>query len=415
MPSRSRVRSTTDCGAAGTRTGLRRRQRRVRRRTQSSRRQPSQRARRKAGSGAYGLRPAIRSEPAIARAGVRSSARSRRRTAPISLGGVDGCKNSKGSQRSTTSPAASNASRSSPARNAVSCSVVCRARRTSSTFRSAQTCGFAMFGSLNANLPPATRCAKVFRRHSSRSRWWRMLTPTIASNPRAPRPSPVSTFPTTTSARPPTRSRQRAAVSALSSIATNAQPVSTSRLVNSPVPAPSSRQRTPGPSAAASTRNAARRSARRRPAAPLHPQNRSRSSRTIASPCRRSAAYRRSGSSTPLEGRDLELPEREHRHPEEQQPVPPPADVRLAVDARLVADGHVDDLEPQARTSEEEIEVAEGVEVAEVGARGSDLVVVAPQHDLRAAQRVLHLLPRNGLEESRERAVAEHVEETHRT
>src|SRR5207247_8186239 len=101
-----------------------------------------------------------------------------------------------------------------------------------------------------------------------------------------------------------------------------------------------------------------------------------------------SAAWR-----TLSEERDPELPECEDGHPEEQPAVAPAADVRLSVDARLVADGHVDDLQPKPRRSEEQVEVAERIEVAEVRAgRRAAFAVPSVQH-LRAAARVLHMLP----------------------
>ena len=72
--------------------------------------------------------------------------------------------------------------------------------------------------------------------------------------------------------------------------------------------------------------------------------------------------------------------------------MPPAADVRLAVRARLVADGEVDDPQVEPRGAEEQVEVAERVELAEVRAAGGDPVVVAPEQHLRPAERVLHLL-----------------------
>ena len=64
----------------------------------------------------------------------------------------------------------------------------------------------------------------MLRRQSGMFTWCRTLTPTMASKLRPSRPSPVSTLPTTISARSPTRSRQRAASSSLSSTAVSSQP-----------------------------------------------------------------------------------------------------------------------------------------------------------------------------------------------
>ena len=51
-------------------------------------------------------------------------------------------------------------------------------------------------------------------------------------------------------------------------------------------------------------------------------------------------------------------------------------DVRLAVAALVVADGEVDDAEVEPRGAEQEVEVAERIEVAEVRAVGGDPLVV---------------------------------------
>ncbi len=105
------------------------------------------------------------------------------------------------------------------------------------------------------------------------------------------------------SARSPTRSRAIAAVVSLSSTATSSQPLSSSLVVNSPVPHPSSRQRTPGASRAGSVSSRARRSARSVPAGPDQPQTCS-SPDAINSPCRRSVVVALALTSAP-DPRDL--------------------------------------------------------------------------------------------------------------
>ena len=50
----------------------------------------------------------------------------------------------------------------------------------------------------------------------------------------------------------------------------------------------------------------------------------------------------------------------------------PPADVRLAVRSRLVANGQVDDLHVESCCAEQQVEVAERIELAEVGAAVRD-------------------------------------------
>ena len=66
-------------------------------------------------------------------------------------------------------------------------------------------------------------------------------------------------------------------------------------------------------------------------------------------------------------------------HAQQQPAVPAAADVRVAVGPRAVAHRHVDDLQVQPGRAEEQVEVAEGVEVAEVRAAGGDPLVVPPE------------------------------------
>ena len=70
----------------------------------------------------------------------------------------------------------------------------------------------------------------------------------------------------------------------------------------------------------------------------------------------------------------------------------PALDVGGTIGALLVADRHVGDLEVQLGGAEQEVEVAEGIEVAEVGAIGGDLVVVYARQHLGPAKRVLESL-----------------------
>ena len=92
---------------------------------------------------------------------------------------------------------------------------------------------------------------------------------------------------------------------------------------------------------------------------------RPRSSRSGASSCSSAVA---SALHLPAERLDAELPEREDRHAQKEPAVAPAADVRLPVRARLVADRHVHDLQVEARRPEQEVEVAERVELPEVRA-----------------------------------------------
>ena len=172
----------------------------------------AQRARDPAAPLALGRWPAIRSEPAIPRTGVASRPRSSESAAGTSharrarvqelerLAHVDDEARAPRSGR-----------RSSSARNAVSCGVTWRSRRTASRFRSAQTCGFAMFGSLNAKRPPGSQqrervreASRRGRRGAARSRRRSRRTRAL----RAPRPSRCSRR--RPRARSPTRSRASA-------------------------------------------------------------------------------------------------------------------------------------------------------------------------------------------------------------
>ena len=66
------------------------------------------------------------------------------------------------------------------------------------------------------------------------------------------------------------------------------------------------------------------------------------------------------------------------------------------------------------RRAEQQIEIAERIEVAEVGAVGRDALVVGAAQHLGAAQRVLDRLPEQPREGQAEELVAEQVEEAHR-
>src|SRR4051812_24921212 len=94
--------------------------------------------------------------------------------------------------------------------------------------------------------------------------------------------------------------------------------------------------------------------------------------------------------------RAAELAKGEPGHPREQPPAPEPADLGLAVRAVAIADGHLDDLEVLLRGAEEQVEVAERIEVAEEGAAVGDPPVVALEEHLGAAQRVLEPLLEDG-------------------
>ena len=74
---------------------------------------------------------------------------------------------------------------------------------------------------------------------------------------------------------------------------------------------------------------------------------------------------------------ELEAARGDPDHAQQQPAVAPALDVRLAVRALAVADRHVHDAQVQLRRAEEQVEVAERIEVAEVRAVGGDPLVVS--------------------------------------
>src|SRR4029453_711754 len=113
-------------------------------------------------------------------------------------------------------------------------------------------------------------------------------------------------------------------------------------------------------------------------------------------------------------GQELEPLQRDAAHAEEQQPVTEPADLGLSVGAVVIANRQVDEPEVQARGAEQEIEVSEGIEVAEVRAARLDALVVPLEEHLGAAERVGDPLAEEPGERHSEELVPEEVQEAHR-
>jgi hypothetical protein len=63
---------------------------------------------------------------------------------------------------------------------------------------------------------------------------------------------------------------------------------------------------------------------------------------------------------------ELDPPGGEQRHPRQQPAVPPAPDIRRPVGAFAVADRQLDDLQSEALSAEEQVEVAERVKVAKI-------------------------------------------------
>src|SRR5580765_7902565 len=94
--------------------------------------------------------------------------------------------------------------------------------------------------------------------------------------------------------------------------------------------------------------------------------------------------------------------------------MPPTLDVGRAVLTRTVANRNFYDLQLELRSSEEQVEVSERVEIAEVGAVMRDPCIVGFPQDLGPTQGVLDRLPKQPGESPAEKLVAEEVEKTHR-
>src|SRR5687768_631017 len=75
-------------------------------------------------------------------------------------------------------------------------------------------------------------------------------------------------------------------------------------------------------------------------------------------------------------------------HLQEHQAVAPARNVGLAVGAGLVANRDFHGAQLQARGAEEQVEIAEGVLVAELVLQASEALPVSPRERLGAAERV---------------------------
>ena len=92
----------------------------------------------------------------------------------------------------------------------------------------------------------------------------------------------------------------------------------------------------------------------------------------------------------------------------------PALDVGRAVGAFTIADGDIRDLEVEFRGTEEEVEVPEGIEVAEVGAVGGDGFVVRAAQDFGSAEGVFHGLTEEPGEDEAKGFVGAEIEKLHR-
>src|SRR5215472_3131494 len=83
-----------------------------------------------------------------------------------------------------------------------------------------------------------------------------------------------------------------------------------------------------------------------------------------------------------------EFAERMHRHAQQLGAVLKAADFSFSVRPSAVANRQLDDLEILLGRAEQQIEVPEGVEVAEEAAIAGNLLVIPPKKNLRPTERI---------------------------
>src|ERR1700677_568788 len=94
--------------------------------------------------------------------------------------------------------------------------------------------------------------------------------------------------------------------------------------------------------------------------------------------------------------------------------MPPALNISPAVGSLMIPHGHIDQLEVELGRAEDEVEVAERIEVAEVEAVGSDRVVVGPAQHLGPAQGVLDVLSQQPGKGYAEKLVTQKIQKAHR-
>src|SRR3970282_1831016 len=133
------------------------------------------------------------------------------------------------------------------------------------------------------------------------------------------------------------------------------------------------------------------------------PEPTSTTERGAAPPTRRGAApasrHRSCG--------EEEAPRRQRGHAQEQPPVGEAADVRRPVRALTVSHGDLHDAQVEVGGSEDQVEVAVRIEIAEVSPPGREMGVVQAPDDLGAAERILDGLADQDAQQEAEEAVAE--------
>src|SRR5688572_8918416 len=92
----------------------------------------------------------------------------------------------------------------------------------------------------------------------------------------------------------------------------------------------------------------------------------------------------------------------------------PTLNISGAVSAVAIADWHVNNLEVQLGRPEQQVEIAEGVELPEIISVGRDGLIILPPHYFGAAQRIFDGLAQEPGKGQTEKLIAQQVEETHR-
>src|ERR1700730_5265058 len=89
-----------------------------------------------------------------------------------------------------------------------------------------------------------------------------------------------------------------------------------------------------------------------------------------------------------LSSHRLDAHECEKHHPQQHEAVPEPGDLRLAIGAARIADRDLDGFQAELRGAEDEVEIAEGIELPEIAAAALEAQIVAAAYRLGPAQRV---------------------------
>src|SRR6476659_4388276 len=115
-----------------------------------------------------------------------------------------------------------------------------------------------------------------------------------------------------------------------------------------------------------------------------------------------------------IESYELQPAGCEQQHAKEEPPVTPALDVRRAVRPLPVPNWQVHDAQRQPRRAEEQIEVAERVEVAKISTVGGNPLIVRPAQHFGSAQGVFDRLSKKPRKRQAEELVPEQIPEAHR-